>query len=521
MHGLVRVIGTSLLIFAAACSHDEISGIRELPISANATAALATMGPDWQVNGENPFSCFLSMRAESGPIAYLYRVVSARFPTSALSDEGAVAIFRYRLESPEGEVLRVANCVIPATNKALRIIRQRLDVPDDAVQDDQGSALMSGDCVVKPGVCPVEGIVAIGEPTERTPDGDEPECSVPTDCYFTPIGAGSEGGGSGGGGPSPCLTCGPAAPILRCTGSVQRERAILCQVSSGSGSVPEVAGWTFQSPQRQIGAAGGSPRWGGMAVEGGTVTAQLATGTSLQATFAVTPRPWRWGMNQWSYTQGTAIICDSRTPGSVLIGWNLYSQAPTCNGGDNYRLQPDPRKNNNGWMIATVPDGPNQGVMYVDTITIRMDRASNINPAIRPGWTPVPLSGLQAQACGAQANFYAFNQCAGVNMQVFLDALWGHEGLGYGGGVGHESAARTAAVLDTNDPYFGVEHLVSVPGDTPDLFLTRIRRTLVERGDRIGLYAADATGNVHGNWNGPYYIYEASTGAFVQVHQSF
>lgn len=525
MRMTVKVVLSSLLLLSASCSVDRLTGGSDrFIISPNAAATLARMGPDWQVSAENPFACFVSMRAETGSISYLYKVVALRFPSSALRNDGTVALFRFRLETPGGEVLRVANCVIPATEKAIKMIRRDLGVPANAIAEGPSSALME-ECVKEDGsgVCPLPGLVAVGKPTQRTPTDEEPDCSLAPDCYWGWGDGGSDGGGSGGGGGGalPCLTCGPSTPILRCTGTVQREQLVQCTVSTTSSTPPDVSQWSFQSSARQLTAPGGSSTWSGTAVEGGTVTALVSGGLSLQAQFSVTPRPWRWGTAQWSFSQGTAIICEVIAPGfNVRLGWNRAANARTCDGDENYRIQPNPLNSNAGWVTGRVNSGPNEGIMYVDTVTFRMDRASNINPSITPTGTAFPLSGVQAQACGASANVYQFNVCMGVDMATFLAALWGHEGMGYGAGMGHESAARRAAVQSDNDPYLGTEPLLSASGESLDSFVGRLRDVVIRRGNEITRYAAEGSGNVGNNWSGTLFVYDVASGTFRGIAHS-
>src|SRR5207247_2386436 len=127
-----------------------------------------------------------------------------------------------------------------------------------------------------------------------------------------------------------------------------------------------------------------------------------------------------------------------------------------------------------GNRVTRVPSGPNRGYSYVDTATYNMKRVGNVDPAILPTSLRLhQLSGKTGKNCApglgfgskdtVRANFNRFNAvCQGINMTVYVDAAYGHEGFGYAGGKGHESLARAAAAEPKNDPYAAIERLVFV-----------------------------------------------------------
>jgi hypothetical protein len=255
----------------------------------------------------------------------------------------------------------------------------------------------------------------------------------------------------------------------------------------------------------------------------GHVTASPASNpnTTLTATLTVNPRPWRWGIAQWNYTQGTAYPCDTRVLSSgVSMGWNIPIGDATCDGAFHLRVQPDPRRSSAGYVIGRLGFGPNNGLLYIDTVTFRMDRNSNMNPQMGSAGQAMTLSGFQASLCGASANWRGFNVCQGVNVTAIVNAVWHHEGLGSNGNNGHESTARHAAGQPANDPYQGAEPFIGLPGESDVNFRNRMTAEVVRRGEAINNYASDGAGNVRGNWSGQMWIWDWALGRYVVVNQA-
>jgi hypothetical protein len=134
-----------------------------------------------------------------------------------------------------------------------------------------------------------------------------------------------------------------------------------------------------------------------------------------------------------------------------------------------------------------------------------MKRVGNVNPGILTSsprtYRLLPLSAITNQCrrgLGYKkkdtlivANFHDFNHhCGGVDMNVFVDAAYGHEGFGYSGGVGHESLARTAAAEPQNDPYVAIEQLVF---PDPLSLATEVVRRVDPINQDITLRASDST----------------------------
>ncbi len=363
-------------------------------------------------------------------------------------------------------------------------------------------------------------MVAIGRTEKKEPTNEDPQCTIPTMCYWS--GWGEEGAGgqsppSGGG--ATCSDCGPSAPQLVCTSGMRRKQTVSCEVSNAEATT--VQAWRFRSERRTVVGPSSVATWSGPAVEGGSVSARVGTNI-LQTSFAVAARPWGWGTVQWSYSQGTGPICDSKIIAEgVMLGWNVNPGGDSaCLPDNQVRVSPDPRRSD-GFTVGQVPSGPNAGVFYVDTATYRMDRASNMNPQAGSAGTALTLTGSQATACGATASFSQFNTCKGVSMPTFTASVWGHEGTGYSGGRGHETVGRTAAAQPDNDPYKGIEPFVSDSAETQGFFATRIRNEVWRRAEVITVYASDKAENVGGNWSGSYWVWSATTAQFIQISQSF
>ncbi len=133
-------ISATLIATSLGCS-DTVAPDTQQLISPGAAASLARMGASWQVRGGEPFACFLSVKAASGPIPYLYHTTTVDLPRGALSRDGSVVAFRYRLLSVDGDTLRFANCVVPGTERAIAVLRRKLDIPRAAEIQTSGPVI--------------------------------------------------------------------------------------------------------------------------------------------------------------------------------------------------------------------------------------------------------------------------------------------------------------------------------------------------------------------------------------------
>jgi hypothetical protein len=525
------VLAVLLLSAATGACRDFTAPDAAALVPTPAVRALAQHhGASWEVPGQDPYACFVSTRMPSGPMAYRYDRVQLRLPEKMKSPTGAVTAYSYRLKRPNGMILQVFNCVVPSTAGAIEHLHDRLRVREQNLTPESEAALETTCVATSQSVtyqgssCTIEGLAAVGEPAPPTVD-EKPECTI-NGCDGGGSIPGGDGGGSPSGGSESCTDCGPETPVLHCT-PVTREQITTCTLASGLTLVPAVQ-WKFAGGGHTISGPASASSWSGPAVLSGHVTASPASNpnTTLTATLTVNPRPWRWGTAQWSYSQGTAAVCFNHILSwqMAILGWNIPHDA-TC--GPNAaptvslsRLQPDPAQNDNGHLITRVGFGPNNTLMYVDTVTYRMDRRSAMNPEAFSTGTPLTLTGSQASACGASANWYNFNRCMGVNVNALHAGVWNHEGFGSNGRNGHEGAARYAAANLANDPYVGAEPLVSGPGESITDFRDRMRRIVLDRAANINSYASDASGNVTGNWSGSVYLWDWSANKFDSLQVS-
>ena len=473
------------------------------PAFSASAHALEALGRGWKTDPAEPHACFASVAAKAGPIPYHYRRIPLHLPASAHAHDGAVAAFRYRGVRPDGAVVAVLNCVIPATERARGAVARRFDVPGGP---EEGGVVVQG-CVTD-GMCELEGIVVKPPPAPKAPL--KPSCM---DNLGECDGDGDNGGESGG--PDPCADCGPSAPTLSCTSGVQRGGTGSCTVTSG-----EVAQWEFTDGISTVIAAGGGLSWAGTAVRSGTVSASMQDGTPLQATLEVRDRGWTWATHAISeYVDGSGPRCLDHTPTyGRANGINLPADATLC-GAPQRQIQPDSyAPEGDGFIAATVSGGPNHGMHYVREARLHLRRKSSYNAGLWANAAPVPLQGTQQTACGAWANWYSFTHCMGTNPEDYLAGVRAHEGYGTTGHNGHFSAAYDAVADQANDPMILFDQRTGA--NTLDLstFIVRLRDEFYPRARR----ADDATLDVQyggtvvrGNWSGIYHGWNAIQGAFV------
>jgi hypothetical protein len=208
---------------------------------------------------------------------------------------------------------------------------------------------------------------------------------------------------------------------------------------------------------------------------------------------------------------------------SRSYGRNCPQQFPTeeqclANGGS--RLQPDPEKEP-GYTATEITAGPNQRYWMVTNMQYNMRRVANVHPGMlitSPRIHPVPKELLTKEcklglgvnnAKMAIANMNQVNQHCGLSgfrgtdMATFVPAIWGHEGFGYAGGVGHETLGQAAAGEPQNDPYSAIENFVFA---SPVTLANAVKAKLVPIRDDIRLKAADnnpVNGGPKGNYSPP------------------
>lgn len=119
---------------------------------------------------EPQFVCYTSKRDSESPIRYRYGRLTVRLPRSAESSDGSTMIYRYvRFDESNGtDVLEAANCRIPRTPEAVRVMNRRLGLiqprengKGSGNNGDMGEITTLSDNPCPTG-CPIEGIIARG-----------------------------------------------------------------------------------------------------------------------------------------------------------------------------------------------------------------------------------------------------------------------------------------------------------------------------------------------------------------------
>lgn len=310
---------------------------------------------------------------------------------------------------------------------------------------------------------------------------------------------------------------------LICTSPVTRGQQVSCKVSSPSWTV---TGWEFNPDNTgsltvgPVQEASASTEWKGTAVATGVVTAHVTNGGAsrdLKARFVVNTRQSPWGTaGNWTYYDSISPSMDVEPiPGvQITYGRNCPDSLPCVR---TSHVQPDPAQFPGfGFTADTVASGPNKGYWYVATSKYAMHRHAKLNPAIydTSHWThPVANPTNQCRnalgfgpkaAVSANWNRYS-NKCKGINTPGFVSAVLGHEGFGYGGGVGHEGLARATAGDGAHDPHRAIDPLVYPDAATLDgavtVLLSPIANEIDERSDD-STNTAPGYPAPHGNYPG-------------------
>lgn len=415
-----------------------------VPACADGPSGPSTRAPDpaphpsvaAESRDESPYGCYVSEAVRNPHYRYRYSRRELRFPSPAIAPDGATLEYRLRLREPGREPAYVANCIIPRTRTAVRLLEEWLRVPRDvrytvahrsgrtgtaiAMLTDEPCNAKVGDVYDPIHTCAtIEGITATGTPQPWEPST---EPAPPPPSPEMPPG---EGGGTGGssGGDEPCYECSyDSSGTAGCTPSVPRGVTVICEITAARQGESDlvVHSWTFVDADGR-GTATTDPvvRWSGTAVVGGTVTVRFDDGggpRELVSSFTVTPRGWTWAGNAESaYHDGTGPTwCIDYTPTfSDPNGVNLPTWAANCSTGERM-IQPDSyAPAGDGFTVATVAGGPNQGLHYIPSARLYLRRQSTYNPGLSAGASRVTLKDAQRASCGAQANWYQFSGCMG------------------------------------------------------------------------------------------------------------
>ncbi|MEJ7760515.1 MAG: hypothetical protein WKF55_13105 [Gemmatimonadaceae bacterium] len=117
----LSIIAT-VLVTMAACT----DGVTE-PRPKGSLRTRATPLAEQVASAELRYYCLTSVRTGEGNGYYRYGRLQLSFPAGALAGDGASMPYRYRAYA-EGEVVMVANCVIPRTDAAVRFTEHKLGV---------------------------------------------------------------------------------------------------------------------------------------------------------------------------------------------------------------------------------------------------------------------------------------------------------------------------------------------------------------------------------------------------------
>jgi hypothetical protein len=523
-----------------------------------ATAARAGRGRG-DAGGRSAFSCFASEASRPG--WWRYAEVELRFDAAALSPDGRTMQYLFRRRGADGTPVRVANCTIPRTRRAVAVMNRWLGASPGARHRDDGTpgdaVILAGDCSwTVDGACAFKPIVAIGSPVEDEPLTD-PGGGGGSPAPYIPPSPGTPIGGSGGESDSPCLGCVAGQTATLVCSSVERGATVACTVSMGGQAFPRVGQWKFASDAGApvavtVTGPSGVTSWSGTAVVGGRVEVRVTDGAgtrTLAAAFAVRDRGWTWATHAEStYSDGTGEPCLDRTPtvadpSAPFLGPDGKPR-PGINGLNleigrscaevRRMIQPDSyTAGEDGFTVATVPEGPNAGLHYVASARLSLRRASTYNLGLFPGARPEALKDdpgyaandpvhSQRTLCGVSANWYQFSLCAGVNPESYINAVRNHEGRGTTSHNGHFSAAYDAVADPDNDPMRFFDQEIGGPGVSLALFSQLIRQEFQDRAETADAASRHigAGGKVGNNWSGPLWLWLPSEGRFHRQTQS-
>jgi hypothetical protein len=96
------------------------------------------------------YACYTSTAMPGGEHAYRYRRVPLRFPASTLHAQNATHRYRYSRAGSAGKVLRMANCVIPRSDRAVAMMNRRFGVPEHESQMQIEGCVSGGICILPP-----------------------------------------------------------------------------------------------------------------------------------------------------------------------------------------------------------------------------------------------------------------------------------------------------------------------------------------------------------------------------------
>jgi len=182
------------------------------PLLEPGAPELASATAPHVIGGQAQYVCRAGVLTPRG---WVERDVKVGIPRGAEHREGAVMVYRYRMYTTGGYLLRSADCEVPRTRTAFVHLSQELEVPTatwstvlagfDVGSDDE----ISGQGCVSDGFCEIKGITVTAPPADD--GGCDPWLSLnwcqDDQCLMSlsgeisvQCGGGGPGGGDGGGG---------------------------------------------------------------------------------------------------------------------------------------------------------------------------------------------------------------------------------------------------------------------------------------------------------------------------------
>jgi hypothetical protein len=173
------------------------NGCNDLPSTPSPQAEVLRLQSPMAQGITSGYSCTIRLgTAASGRS----RHVALTFPPGATNSSSGTFVYRYRRKSTSGQQLVAADCTIPRTAFAVRMMHARFDVPAAAasrIPEVGGDVEVQG-CVTEGG-CVLDPVVVVA-PDEEEDTYDPPECDYTGTCGdwdYEHVGPGGGGMGPG------------------------------------------------------------------------------------------------------------------------------------------------------------------------------------------------------------------------------------------------------------------------------------------------------------------------------------
>jgi hypothetical protein len=514
---------TVLLVLVAGCG-DAPSAPDSSRLPATALATLSSA-----LGGESPYGCYVSEATHDPAFRYTYTRRPVQFPDHVAANPRRPLTYRLRFQRKGEQPVLVANCTIPRSPAAVRMVEELFRVPESARAGKESSG---GEITIQ---TTFTEDPCINKPEDNYDDCYElpPVISDPPPPADPPPPTGGDGGivpgtGTGGGG-SPCDNCSyGASAAFSCTPTKTRGSTVTCVVNSSKDELSKITvhSWTFvDADGNQAHAGEGGLTWDGPAVVGGTVTVRLDDGTGereLVSSFAVTDRGWTWAKDAESvYSDGTGVQCSYWTTPDQggSNGINLPMGATSCSIAKP-NIQPDSYSAGDGFVAVTATTGPNQGFHYVQSARMNLKRESSFNVRLGPDAPQVQVLryGLNQRRCASNwVNWRQFTLCQGVDPEGYIRGVHNHEGYGSTGHNGHYSAAYDAVTSPSNDPMTYFDKIIGANSIDWGAFVVEVRKGFYLRAKAVDDATTDLPAGtiVTGNYSGIYFGYYVPQGEFL------